>query len=201
MYQQPMLNHNEFITTYTRLQYLSFVPEIRLFLRDDRLLHAILQQELGNDTPSPEWAYSWAGGQALSRYVLDNKHIVKDKHVVDFCSGSGIVGIAAALSGAASVTCVDIDPFALSASLLNARANKVQLSVSETLVDADVILSGDPTVQEHLYDKLRTTNDYVGCPVRNKEYMKGFDVVSQYNIKTHEFVDGTIVYIINNRNQ
>jgi len=196
-----MLDHDQFITSYTRLQYLSFVPEIRLFLRNDRVINEFLQQELGEDVPYPFWSCVWAGGLALTRYILDNPNIVKDKHVVDYCSGSGIVGIAAAMSGANSVTCVDIDKMALSSSLLNARANKVKINVSEDLVKSDIILSGDPAVKEQLYDTLRTSNAYVGCPVRNEDYMKGFDVVSLYKVKTHEFVDGTDVYIINNNKQ
>ena len=116
-----MFNIKQFISKYTKLQYLSFVPEIRLFLNTEKFIHDILKQELGNDTPRPYWTQQWAGGLALSRYIIDNPHIVKDKHVVDFCSGSGIVGITTAMVGAANVTCIDNDPVALEASLLDVR--------------------------------------------------------------------------------
>jgi len=45
--------------------------------------------------------------------------------VVDYGCGSGILGIAAALKGAASVVCIDNDPQALEATLENARRNGV----------------------------------------------------------------------------
>jgi predicted nicotinamide N-methyase len=192
-----MLNHEDFITKYTKLQYLSFVPEIRLFLNKESIIHDMLKQELGNDTPRPYWTQQWAGGLALSRYIIDNPDIVKDKHVVDFCSGSGIVGIAAALVGAASVTCVDNDPVALSSSMLNARANKVSIKVSGTLVPGDIVLAGDPSNQTFIFDILRETECYIGCPVRNENNLKGFDIVCSYNITNEEFLDGVNTYIIN----
>jgi len=192
-----MLNHENFIKSYTKLQYLSFVPEIRLFLNTEKFIHDILKQELGNDTPRPYWTQQWSGGLALSRYIIDNPHIVKDKHVVDFCSGSGIVGIAAALIGAASVTCVDNDPIALSASLLNARANKVNINVSETITDGDIVVAGDPEVLPFIFDILRETECYIGCPIRNADHLKGFNNVHSYIINTEEFPDGAVTYIIN----
>lgn len=192
-----MFNLDEFITNYTKLQYLEFVPEIRLFLNKERIIHNILKQELGNDTPRPYWTQTWAGGLALSRYIIDNPHIVKDKNVVDFCSGSGIVGISAAMVGAKSVTCVDNDPIALSASLLNARANKVSINASEKIVDGDIVLAGDPEVKCFIFDTLRETNCYIGCPIRNEEHLKGFDTLHSYNINTEEYPDGVITYIIN----
>lgn len=196
-----MLNHENLIKSYTKLQYLSFIPEMRLFLNKETFIHNILKQELGDDAPRPYWTQTWAGGLALSRYIIDNPHIVKDKHVVDFCSGSGIVGIAAAMVGAASVTCVDNDPVALSSSLLNARANKVSIDVSETIVDGDIVLAGDPEVLPFIFDTLRETNCYIGCPVRNSAHLEGFDTLHSYNINTEEFPDGIVTYIINKNKQ
>jgi predicted nicotinamide N-methyase len=184
------------ISKYTKLQYLSFVPEIRLFLNTEKFIHDILKQELGNDTPRPYWAQQWAGGLALSRYIIDNPYIVKDKHVVDFCSGSGIVGIAAAMVGAANVTCVDNDSVALEASLLNARANKVNINISETMVDGDIVLAGDPEVQPFIFDMLRKTKCYIGCPIRNENHLKGFDIVHSYIIDTEEFPHGIVTCIV-----
>lgn len=192
-----MFNHENLIKSYTKLQYLSFVPEIRLFLNKEAKVHAILYQELGNDAPRPYWSQTWAGGLALSRYIIDNPHIVKGKNVVDFCSGSGIVGIAAAMAGASNVTCVDIDPIALSSCLLNARANKVNINVSKTIVDGDVVLAGDPDIHSAIFDILRKTNSYIGCPIRNENYIEDFDTLHSYNINTEEFPDGVITYIIN----
>ena len=193
-----MLDHDQFITSYTRLQYLSFVPEIRLFLRNDRVINEFLQQELGEDVPYPFWSCVWAGGLALtlSRYILDNPNIVKDKHVVDYCSGSGAVGIAAALSGAASVTCVDIDEIAFSAMRLNARANKVDINITDTVTEADVMLAGDPEPNSFIFDTLRSQNTaYIGCPIRKQELLNGLNLVTSYRITTDEFVNGTDIHI------
>ncbi len=43
--------------------------------------------------------------------------------MLDFAAGSGLVGIAAAKAGAASVLAADLDPFAQQAIALNAEAN------------------------------------------------------------------------------
>jgi predicted nicotinamide N-methyase len=84
--------------------------------------------------PPPYWAFAWAGGQAVARYILDNPEIVADKRVLDFASGCGLVAIAAAKSGAASVTACDIDPFAATAIDLNAAKSG---AASVTACDID----------------------------------------------------------------
>jgi predicted nicotinamide N-methyase len=194
-----MLDHDQFITSYTRLQYLSFVPEIRLFLRNDKVIYEFLQQELGEDTPYPFWACAWAGGLALARYILENPDIVKDKQVVDYCSGSGIVGIAAALSGATRVTCVDIDKIALSSVKLNARANKVDVAIAEAFTVAEVVLSGDPDPKPLIFDTMKTQQKvFIGCPVRKQELLVGFEPIMSYNITTDEFVSGNDIHIYRN---
>jgi predicted nicotinamide N-methyase len=191
-----MINHNEFITKYTRLQYLFHIPEIRLFLRDDNLLHSFLQQELGSDTAYPQWAYTWAGGIALAKHILENKEIVKNRHVIDYCSGSGIVGIVAAISGAASVTCVDNNELAISASLLNAKANKVSVNISSEMTEGDLILSGDPALKDLIFDKLKTYDDiYIGCPIRKENLVAGLQPIKCYDIINDEFPMGTKTYI------
>jgi predicted nicotinamide N-methyase len=190
-----MLNHSDFIQKYTKLQYLSFVPEIRLFTNKEKTMHDMLKQELGNNTARPYWTQSWAGGLALSRYVIDNPDTVKNKHVIDFCSGSGIVGIAAAMSGAARVTCIDNDTIALSSSLLNARANKVSIDVSETIIEGDILLAGDPEVKAGIFDIIKNTGSYIGCPTRNKSYLDKFDTITSYVIDTEEFPN-SITYIL-----
>jgi predicted nicotinamide N-methyase len=82
----------------------------------------------GRDAP-PFWAFPWAGGQALARYVLDNPGVVRGQRVLDVASGSGLVAIAAAKAGAAAVTATDIDPDALAAIAGNAAANEVAVDV------------------------------------------------------------------------
>ena len=193
-----MLNHEDFIKRYTKLQYLSFVPEIRLFINKEKTMHNMLKQELGSDTPRPYWAQPWAGGLGLARYIIDNPDVVKGRHIVDFCSGSGIVGVAASMSGAASVTCVDNDTIALSSSLLNARANKVNIDVSETIIEGDILLAGDPEVKAGIFDIIKNTSSYIGCPARNTSYLDGFNTVTSYVIDTYELQNST-TYILSTK--
>ena len=107
------------------------------------------EEELGAmGLPPPFWAFAWAGGQALARYILDHTDLVKGRRVLDFASGSGLIGIAAAKAGAAMVTASDIDAFAIAAIAANAVENGVAVSTRfEDLIGADdgwdVVLAGD----------------------------------------------------------
>ncbi|GAA1302519.1 nicotinamide N-methylase [Planotetraspora silvatica] len=110
---------------------------------DDRLYE--MWERLGR---LPFWAYAWAGGQALARHVLDNPELVRGRTVLDLATGSGLVAVAAAMAGAARVIANDVDPHALAAAALNARANAVAVTVrGGDLLDStpaeDVILAGD----------------------------------------------------------
>src|SRR5439155_3324760 len=78
--------------------------------------------------PIPFWAFAWAGGLALARYVLEHPEEVRDRRVLDFATGSGLVGIAARQAGASEVIAADIDPFAEAAVALNSRANGVRVA-------------------------------------------------------------------------
>jgi predicted nicotinamide N-methyase len=133
-----------------RLVPVVLVPEVRLHLADDTiLLWARLEAQAGNRMPSPFWADAWLGGQAVTRYVLDHRELVAGRRVLDVASGSGLAAIGAALAGAARVTANDIDPYALAAVEINARANGVEVAVrGDDLLsgdggDADVVLAGD----------------------------------------------------------
>ena len=181
-----MFDAKGFITKHTRLQHIDFVPEIRLFLREDNQLKFLLKEE-GIDI-YPSWAYSWAGGQGLARYILDN-NIVKDKTVVDYCSGSGIVGIAAMMAGAKEVICVDNDPLSFEAVQLNCEANGVKVTTSSQYQDADIILAGDPALQQPIFDFLKSKNAYVGCPIRFPELLVNFDSICTYEVKTFTYID------------
>jgi len=121
-----------FITARTRLSPAGIVPEIRLHLAEEPMhLWEMTEQALGSSgLPPPFWAFAWAGGQALARYVLDHPEVVRSRRVIDVASGSGLVAIAAAIAGAATVTAFDVDPFAVAAATLNARANAVTVTVS-----------------------------------------------------------------------
>src|SRR5882724_7700051 len=102
-----------FIRANTRLKQVAHVPEISLYVADESVpIWQKTEEELGAlGLPPPYWAFAWAGGQALARHVLDNRHIVADKRVLDLAAGSGLVAIAAALAGAVPVIAADIDAF------------------------------------------------------------------------------------------
>jgi predicted nicotinamide N-methyase len=116
-----------FIRANTRLLPVPHAPEIHLQVADEATeLWQKTEEELqAIGLPPPFWAFAWAGGQALARYILDNPGIAAGSRVVDFASGSGLVAIAAARAGALHVTASDLDPFAMAAIRLNATANGV----------------------------------------------------------------------------
>ncbi len=139
-----------FILANTRQLQPPHCPEITLHLADAAVaLWQLSAEELDQKgLPLPFWAFAWAGGQALARYLIDNPDLVSGKQVHDLASGSGIVAIAAKLAGARGVTAVDIDPYAIAAIELNARANGVSLltlqgDIIGQPLKADVLLVGD----------------------------------------------------------
>jgi len=139
-----------FILEHTVLEPAPFVPEVRLYVGGLAMplweAAALADERL--PVPPPYWAWPWAGGQALARYVLDHPAEVRGRHVADIGAGGGIVAIAAALAGAATVVAVDIEPYAIEACRLNATANDVSLDLRETDPVGsdegwDVVLVGD----------------------------------------------------------
>ncbi|KAA0123987.1 methyltransferase [Methylobacterium sp. P1-11] len=134
-----------FIRTNTRLLPVPHAPEIRLHVADEATdLWQRTEEELQEiGLPPPFWAFAWAGGQALARYVLDNPDVADGARVVDFASGSGLVAIAAARAGARHVVASDLDPFAMAAIQLNAAANGVGDRIA---VVSDNLLVTDPQV-------------------------------------------------------
>ena len=146
-----------FIISNTRLVAVPLTREIVLHIADDvTTLWQMTEDELKESgLPPPFWAFAWAGGQALARYVLDNPEIVRGKRVLDFAAGSGLVGIAAALAGAAHVEACDIDAFAISSVGVNARANRVTIDAKASdLVGVDenwdVVLAGDVSYERDM---------------------------------------------------
>src|SRR4051812_23588346 len=121
-----------FIRTNTRLKPVPHVSEISLYVAEESVpIWQKTEEELNAmGLPPPYWAFAWAGGQALSRYVLDNPIVVAGKRALDLAAGSGLVGIAAAKAGAAPVTAIDVDAFAEAATALNGEANGVYVDVT-----------------------------------------------------------------------
>jgi predicted nicotinamide N-methyase len=121
----------------TRLSAVPLVPEIRLYQASEPMsVWQHTEQATGRTGLDPPfWAFAWPGGQALARYLLDHPGAVAGRHVIDVASGSGLVAIAAARAGAATVTAYDIDPLAAAAITINAAANGVTVPA----VCADVL--------------------------------------------------------------
>ncbi len=139
-----------FVRANTRLLAPPLAPELRLHLADEAVaLWTKTEAELqASGLPPPFWAFAWAGGQALARWIGDNPKPIAGRRALDFASGSGIVAIAAALAGAANVEASEIDPFAQAAIALNASENRVAVDVLwEEVCGADrgwdVVLAGD----------------------------------------------------------
>jgi len=131
----------EFVRSCTTIVAPPLIPEITLHLSGDEptVLWEHTERETGRaDLPPPFWAYPWAGGIALARYLLDHPERAAGRVVLDLASGSGLVAIAAARAGAARVIASDIDPMAIAAIALNAAVNRVEVEVT----DAD-LLTGD----------------------------------------------------------
>jgi predicted nicotinamide N-methyase len=191
-----------FILENTRLQTPPHTPELTLRLADEitpiwRLTEEALQ-EIG--LPPPFWAFAWAGGQALARYILDNPAIVAGKAVVDFASGSGIVAIAAAKASAVRVLAADIDPFCGEALALNADANGVGIDFTgDDLLDAppptwaDVILAGDICYERPLADRVMAwlgaaraagKTVLIGDPGRSYFPREGLEKLAEYQVHT-----------------
>jgi predicted nicotinamide N-methyase len=137
----------EIVRANTRLRSVALVPELRVYQASEPIgVWQRTERAAGRTGLDPPfWAFAWAGGQALARYLLDHPETVKDRRVIDIASGSGLVGIAAARAGAAAVTGYDIDPLAIAAITLNAAANGVTvLAVQADILDSDILDTGGP---------------------------------------------------------
>ncbi len=145
------MSPHAFITANLDLIPAPRVPEIKLYRAHPR---SGLSRLLGEDGVQPYWAYGWAGGTVLARYLLDHPEIAAGRRALDLGTGSGLVAIAAAKCGAI-VTAVDIDPHAIAAAELNAEANGVTI----TLLCQD-LLDGPPPdtdlifISDLFYDKV-----------------------------------------------
>src|SRR5438067_10644228 len=95
----------EFVRAHTTLGVPPFLPELRLHLAADAFtLWEETERGRGGEVAAPPyWGFPWAGGQALARHVLDHPEVIAGRRVLDLASGSGLVAVAAARSGAARV--------------------------------------------------------------------------------------------------
>ena len=198
---QTFEGRRAFILENTRIQPPPHTPELNLHLADEvtpiwRLTEEALA-EIG--LPPPFWAFAWAGGQALARYVLDHPDEVAGKRVVDFASGSGIVGIAAMRAGAGHVLATDIDPFCGAALAVNGELNGVRIDFTDQNLldvpppDVDVILAGDICYEKPLATQVmdwlaaahvRGTRVLIGDPGRSYFPRVGLEKLAEYEVPT-----------------
>jgi predicted nicotinamide N-methyase len=195
-----------FIRAHTRLLAVPHAPEIQLYLADEATaLWEKTEEELGEiGLPPPFWAFAWAGGQALARYVLDHPELVRGKRVLDFASGSGLVAVAAAMAGAAKVEASDIDEFAGAAIALNAEANGVRVAVHAGDIAGedrgwDIVLAGDVSYERDMAERvtdwlaalaLRGARVLIGDPGRTYLARERLDPIAEYCIPvTRELED------------
>lgn len=189
-----------FIRANTEVMAPPHVPEIRLHLASEA--HELWQRteeelaEIG--LPPPFWAFAWAGGQGLARHILDNPGLVAGRRVLDLATGSGLVAIAAARAGAASVTACDIDPFCATALRLNAAGNGVDIAFDGhdpigTFPDIDLLLAGDVFYDRELSQRLmpwfaslrsRGIEIIIGDPGRAYLPKAGLQRLATYHVPT-----------------
>lgn len=137
-----------------RQQTLPQCHEIKLWLVDPKPMQRPFSQDeiLSIQNYPAYWAFCWASGQVLARHILDNPEIVRNKRVMDFGAGSGVVAIACVMAGAKHVIACDIDPDALLSCAENAKLNAVEFELHGDLFefnqDIDLLIAADV-----LYDK------------------------------------------------
>lgn len=135
----------ELIGELTELRRVPLVPEIRLHQAGEPVsVWQRMEQVTGRTGLDPPfWAFAWAGGQAMARYLLDHPETAAGRQVIDLASGSGLAAIAAARAGAAAVTAYDVDPVAAAAIAMNAAANHVVVrAVCADILDGDDLPDG-----------------------------------------------------------
>ena len=209
---------SEFIIANTELVRPPLTPEIVLHLANEIVpIWRKTEEELSAEgVPPPFWAFAWAGGQALARYVLDHPETVAGKSVLDFASGSGLSAIAAMKSGADSVLASEIDAFAIAAITLNARVNDVCVTRSNSdLVGRDdgwqVVIAGDVCYEREMsgrvFDWLKSLAArgalvLMGDPGRN--YLPGshlrelavYDVQTTRELEDHDVRRTTVWQVV-----
>ncbi|MBQ1026752.1 methyltransferase [Micromonospora sp. C95] len=194
-----------FVRLHARLTPVAFVPEVRLHQADEPIgLWELTEGEFSSDRPPPFWAFAWAGGQGLARYVTDHPETVTGRRVLDLAAGSGLVAIAAARAGAAAVRAAEIDELAVAAVALNAEANGVRVDAELGDIldgdagDAEVVLAGDVFYSEAMTNRvlrflLRAARNgaavLVGDPGRAFLPRERFDELAAYQVPVSEALE------------
>lgn len=205
-----MSDLRDLVLRRTTLQSPPVVPELRLHLADDiTTAWEDVERELaGGALPPPFWAFAWVGGQAVARHLLDTPAEVAGGTVLDLCTGSGLVALAARLAGAASVLAVDVDAVAVVAVGLNAEAN--DLSLATRCADltrtapplVDVVLAGDVCYDREMADLVvpwlraaaaQGSRVLLGDPGRHYLPRSGLREVAAYDVATTRDLEGVEV--------
>ncbi len=200
---------SDFIRQNTTVMSPPLVPEVKLHLADEAVpLWQKTEEELGEmGLPPPFWAFAWAGGQALARYVLDNPAIVRSRKVFDLATGSGLVAISAALVGG-KIIAADIDAFATTAAAMNGALNGVDIDIRcadflhETPPAVNVILVGDLFYEKTLAERClawlrqaqaRDIDVLIGDPGRSYLPKAQLEKLAEYNVPvTRDLEDAEI---------
>ncbi|MBV8737017.1 MAG: methyltransferase [Alphaproteobacteria bacterium] len=151
-----------FVRRNTAVEAPPLVPELQLRLATEvtPIWQASEESLARGAVPPPFWAFAWAGGQALARYLLDHPETVAGRTVLDFGSGSGLVALAAAKAGARRVLAAEIDHFAAAAIALNAVLNRLKIAVTTADVlgivntDWDIITAGDVCYEREMAEQV-----------------------------------------------
>jgi predicted nicotinamide N-methyase len=198
-----------FVEANTAVMTAPLVPEVALHLASEVVpLWQATEADLARTgLPPPFWAFAWAGGQALARYLLDHPEAVAGKRVLDFAAGSGLAGIAAR-AGAARVEAAEVDRFAAAAIRLNAGLNGVAIEMLEAdLVGAanpgwDLVLDGDVCYERPMAEAVEAwlkglaaqgTAVLLGDPGRSYLPTAGLERVVAYAVKTSRELEDTDV--------
>jgi predicted nicotinamide N-methyase len=199
----------ETILRHTAIAPARLCPSIRLHLVTGEcpLFRATEEEAARAGLVEPYWAFSWAGGQALARYVLDHPEVVRGRSVLDFGAGGAVEGIAAAICGA-TVLAADIDPMAVEATHLNAELSGVQLgTTTEDLVGRydrawDVVLAGDVFYGYEMATPLvtwlrglasRGASVLIGDPDRGFLDTRGLEPLARYDAPADNDADGSFL--------
>lgn len=196
----------DFIKQNTVLTALALVPEIKMYLAPEITPVWYAHEGWLNaiNVEPPYWAFAWAGGQGLTRYILDNPALFRGKSVIDFGAGGGMAAIAAARVGAGPVTAVDIDPMATAASLLNAAENGVKIAalcrdITDEPATVDCLVAGDICYTEAMSQILlswlrrqaaRGIEVYLGDPGRAFFPSDGYEICAEYTVQVAQELEG-----------
>lgn len=208
----PDVEHYIAVVASTELLPVPLVPEVVLYAAENayevwEITRLGNESDSVDDVPVPYWSFPWAGGQALSRHLLDHAELVRGRRVLDLAAGSGLVAIAAMKAGAASAVANDVDPFAAAAQELNARANHTSVEiVQRDLLDEtatpdqfDLVVAGDVCYERALAERLEAylrrakhngVDVLLADPGRTYLPRERLDQVATYDVPTSLHLEG-----------